>query len=48
MNNFLLIKEKIKKANRLYNAQLLATKGEEVTPYIRPSLKKESGKNKKK
>ena len=35
MNNLLLIREKIKKANRLYEAQLLATKRGEVTPYIR-------------
>ena len=33
MNNLLQIREKIKRANRLYEAQLLATKSEEVTPY---------------
>ena len=33
MNNLLQIREKIKKANRLYEAQLLATKSGEVTPY---------------
>ena len=35
MNNLLQIREKIKKAKRLYNAQLLATKNGEVTPYRR-------------
>ena len=35
MNNLLQIREKIKKANRLYEAQLLATKSGEVTPYRR-------------
>ena len=35
MNNLLQIIEKIKKANRLYEAQLLATKSGEVTPYRR-------------
>ena len=35
MNNLLLIREKIKRANRLYEAQLLATKNGEVTPYRR-------------
>ena len=35
MNNLLQIREKIKKANRLYKAQLLATKRGEVTPYRR-------------
>jgi hypothetical protein len=35
MNNLLLIREKIKKANRLYEFQLLATKNGEVTPYRR-------------
>ena len=35
MNNLLQIREKIKRANRLYEAQLLATKGGEVTPYRR-------------
>jgi len=33
MNNLLQIREKIKKANRLNEAQLLATKSGEVTPY---------------
>ena len=35
MNNLLNIREKINKANRLYEAQLLATKNGEVTPYRR-------------
>tara|TARA_Y100000739_G_C20360274_1_gene351857 strand:+ start:497 stop:661 length:165 start_codon:yes stop_codon:yes gene_type:complete len=35
MNNLLQIREKIKRANRLYQAQLLATKNGEVTPYRR-------------
>ena len=35
MNNLLLIREKINRANRLYEAQLLATKRGEVTPYRR-------------
>ena len=35
MNNLLQIREKIYKANRLYEAKLLATKNGEVTPYIR-------------
>jgi len=35
MNNLLHIREKIKKANRLYQAKLLATKNGEVTPYRR-------------
>ncbi len=33
MNNLLQIREKIKRANLLYEAQLLATKNGEVTPY---------------
>ena len=35
MNKLLQIREKINKANRLYEAQLLATKNGEVTSYIR-------------
>ena len=35
MNNLLHIREKIKRANRLYEAQLLATISGEVTPYRR-------------
>ena len=33
MNNLVLIREKIKKAERLNKAQLLATKNGEITPY---------------
>ena len=35
MNNLLKIREKINKANRLYEAQILATKNGEITPYKR-------------
>ena len=35
MNNLLQIREKIKRANRLHKAELLATKNGEVTPYRR-------------
>ena len=35
MNNLLQIREKIKRANRLYKAKLLATKNGEVIPYRR-------------
>jgi len=35
MNNLLQIREKINRANRLYEAQLLATKNGQVTPYKR-------------
>ena len=35
MNNLLQIREKIKRANRLYEAQLLATKNGELIPYRR-------------
>ena len=35
MNNLLQIREKIKRAKRLYEAQLLATKNGEVIPYRR-------------
>jgi len=35
MNNLLKIREKIKKANRLFEAQILATKNGEVIPYKR-------------
>ena len=33
MNNLLQIRDKIIRANRLHQAQLLATKNGEVTPY---------------
>ena len=35
MNYLLQIREKIKKANRLFEAQLLATRNGEFTPYRR-------------
>ena len=35
MNNLLKIREKIDKENRLYDAQILATKNGEITPYRR-------------
>jgi len=35
MNNLSQIRDKIIRANRLYQAQLLATKNGEVTPYRR-------------
>ena len=35
MNKLLQIREKINRANRLYQAQILATKNGEVTPYRR-------------
>ena len=35
MNNLLQIREKIKKAKRLNEAKLLATKNGQVTPYTR-------------
>ena len=35
MNNLLQIREKINRTKRLYEAQLLATKNGEVTPYRR-------------
>ena len=47
MNNLLQIREKIKKANRLYEAQLLATKSGEVTPYTRSLFEKRMRKTQK-
>ena len=35
MNKLLKIREKINKANRLYEAQILATKNGEIAPYRR-------------
>ena len=35
MNSLLQIREKNKRANRLYEAQILATKNGELTPYRR-------------
>ena len=40
MNHLLQIREKISRANRLYKAQLLATKNGEVTPYRRSVFEK--------
>tara|TARA_B100000085_G_scaffold72204_1_gene64693 strand:+ start:142 stop:312 length:171 start_codon:yes stop_codon:yes gene_type:complete len=40
MNNLLQIREKINRANRLNEAQLLATKNGEVTPYRRAVFEK--------
>ena len=37
MNNLVLIREKIKRAERLNKAKLLATKNGEITPY-NPSI----------
>ena len=39
MNNLLKIREKLNKAKRLNQAQLLATKNGEVTPYRRSIFK---------
>ena len=33
MNNLILIREKIKRAERLHKAMLIATKNGEITPY---------------
>ena len=35
MNNLLLIRERINRVNRLYQAQIMATKNGEVTLYTR-------------
>jgi hypothetical protein len=40
MNNLLQIREKIKKRRRVKQAQLLATKNGEVTPYRRSVFEK--------
>jgi len=47
MNNLLQIREKIKRANRLYEAQLLATKSGEVTPYRRSVFEERTRKTQK-
>ena len=39
MNNLSKIRDKISRTNRLYQAQLLATKNGEVTPYRRSVFK---------
>tara|TARA_Y100000589_G_scaffold291647_1_gene295276 strand:- start:74 stop:232 length:159 start_codon:yes stop_codon:yes gene_type:complete len=40
MNNLVKIREKIKRSERLHQAQLLATKNGEVTPYRNSVFKK--------
>tara|TARA_Y100000589_G_scaffold84533_1_gene78529 strand:+ start:62 stop:220 length:159 start_codon:yes stop_codon:yes gene_type:complete len=40
MNNLVKIREKMKKSERLHQAQLLATKNGEVTPYRYSVFKK--------
>ena len=40
MNNLIQIREQIKKADRLHESQLLATKNGEITPYRRSVYKK--------
>ena len=40
MNNLSQIRDKIKRSKRLYEAQLLATKNGEVTPYRRSVFEK--------
>ena len=47
MNKLLQIREKIKRANRLHEAQLLATKSGEVTPYKRSVFKERIRKTQK-
>ena len=47
MNNLLKIREKIKEANRLYEAQLLATKNGEITPYRRSVFEERISKTQK-
>ena len=47
MNNLLQIREKIKRANRLYEAQHLATKSGEVNPYKRSVFEERISKTQK-
>jgi len=47
MNNLLQIREKIKRANRHYEAKLLATKSGEVTPYKRSVFEERISKTQK-
>ena len=47
MNNLSQIRDKIKRADRLYEAQLLATKNGEVTPYRRSVFEERIKKTKK-
>ena len=44
MNKLLQIREKIKRANRLYEAQLLATKSGQITSYRRSGFEERSRK----
>ena len=48
MNNLLQIREKKKRSNRLYEAQILATKNGEVTPYRRSVFEERIRKTQKK
>ena len=48
MNKLLQIREKIKRANRLLEAKLLATKSGEVTPYRRSVFEERIKKTQKK
>ena len=47
MNNLFKVREKIKRANRLYEIKLLATKNGEVTPYKRSVFEERIRKTKK-
>ena len=47
MNNLLQIREKIKRTNRLYQAQLLTAKNGEVTPYKKSVFKERIRKTQK-
>ena len=47
MNNLLQIREKIKRANRLYEAKFLATKSGELTPYRRSAFEERIRKTQK-
>ena len=47
MNKLLQIREKIKRANRLYEAQLMATKKGEISPYRRSVFEERTKKVKK-
>jgi len=40
MNNLVLIRDKINRVNRLHQAQIMATKNGEVTPYRRSIFEK--------
>ena len=47
MNNLLQIRDKIERANRLHEAQILATKSGEVTPYRKSVFEERIMKTKK-